>query len=129
MQRVLIVFVAGGLGCVVRYLVALALGPRSTSFPYATLAVNLLGCFLIAMILELVLRGAAISMNTKLALTTGFMGGLTTYSTFNYETTMLAVGTKDVAARPATAALYLGATLIGCILFGLAGLWVARRFA
>jgi CrcB protein len=125
--RVLVVFVAGGLGCVVRYLVALALGPRS--FPYATLLVNLLGCFLIALILELVLRGAAISANTKLALTTGFMGGLTTYSSFNYETALLATGTKDVAGRPATAALYLGVTLAGCILFGLAGIWVARRFA
>ena len=127
MQRVLIVFIAGGLGCVVRYLVALAIGPRS--FPYATLIVNLIGCFLIALILELVLRGAAISANAKLALTTGFMGGLTTYSSFNYETSLIATGTKDVAARPATAALYLGVTLIGCILFGLAGLWVARRLA
>lgn len=126
MQRVLIVFVAGGLGCVVRYLIALAVGPRS--FPYQTLAVNFAGCFLIALILESVLRGSSISMNAKLALTTGFMGGLTTYSTFNYETTILATGTKDVAARPATAALYLGITLIGCILCGLAGLWVARRF-
>jgi CrcB protein len=131
-QRVLIVFVAGGLGCVARYLVALAVGQRS--FPYATLLVNLVGCFLIAMILELVLRGAAISANTKLALTTGFMGGLTTYSTFNYETTTLATGRAGIlpidhaAARPATAALYLGATLIGCILCGFAGLWVARRF-
>ena len=125
MQRVLVVFVAGGLGCVVRYLVALALGPRS--FPYATLAVNLIGCFLIALVLESVLRGAGISANVKLAVTTGFMGGLTTYSSFNYETTLLATGAKDVAARPATAALYLGITLIGCILCGLAGIWVARR--
>lgn len=127
MQRVLIVFVAGGMGCVVRYLVNLAIGQRS--FPFATLTVNLAGCFLIAAILESVLRGSSISMNAKLALTTGFMGGLTTYSTFNYETTLLATGTKDVAGRPATAALYLGITLIGCIVCGLAGTWLARRLA
>jgi CrcB protein len=116
---------AGGIGCGVRYLAWLAIGPRS--FPYATLVVNLAGCFLIALILELVLRGAAISPNMRLALTTGFMGGLTTYSTFNYETSLMATGTKDVAGRPATALLYVGVTLIGCILCGMAGLWLARR--
>ena len=124
-QRVLIVFAAGGMGCVMRYLVALAVGPRA--FPYATLAVNLAGCFLIALVLETVLRGAGISANVKLAVTTGFRGGLTTYSSFNYESTLLAMGTKDAPSRPATAALYLGLTLIGCILCGLAGIWVARR--
>jgi fluoride exporter len=125
MQRLLIVCAAGGIGCGVRYLVALWIGPRS--FPYATLAVNLAGCFLIALILESVLRGASISPNLRLALTTGFMGGLTTYSSFNYEATLLATGTKDVATRPATALLYVGVTLIGCVLCGIAGLWVARR--
>ena len=125
MQRLLIVIAAGGIGCGVRYLVALALGPRS--FPYATLAVNLGGCFLIALVLESVLRGAAISPNTRLALTTGFMGGLTTYSSFNYETMLLAMGTKDTAGRPVTAIVYLVVTLVGCMICGLAGLWLARR--
>ncbi|HUS30266.1 MAG TPA: fluoride efflux transporter CrcB [Kofleriaceae bacterium] len=120
MQRLLIVIAAGGIGCGVRYLVALWIGPRA--FPYATLAVNLAGCFLIALILESVLRGAAISPNLKLALTTGFMGGLTTYSSFNYESTSLAA--EDQTSR---ALLYVGVTLIGCVLCGLAGIWVARR--
>src|SRR6476620_7493139 len=88
MLRVLLVFVAGGLGCVARYLVALWIGPRS--FPYATLIVNVVGSFLIALILEASLRVASFPPNLRLALTTGFMGGLTTYSSFNYETTALA---------------------------------------
>ena len=125
MQRFLIVCGAGGIGCGMRYLVALAIGTRS--FPYATLAVNLAGCFLIALILESVLRGSSISTNLRLALTTGFMGGLTTYSSFNYETTLMATGMKDVPSRPWSALLYVGATLIGCILCGIAGLWLARR--
>jgi fluoride exporter len=125
MQRLLIVCAAGGIGCGVRYLVALWIGPRS--FPYATLAVNFAGCFLIALILESVLRGASISPNLRLALTTGFMGGLTTYSSFNYEATLLATGTKDLASKPSTALLYVGVTLIGCVLCGIAGLWLARR--
>jgi CrcB protein len=116
--RILTVFLAGGCGCVVRYLVALWIGPRA--FPYATLVVNLVGSFLIALILESSLRVASFPPNLRLALTTGFMGGLTTYSSFNYETTTL----------PATRAfINVGATLIGCLLAGLLGLWVARRLA
>lgn len=116
--RVLIVFLAGGAGCVVRYLVALWIGPRA--FPYATLVVNLVGSFLIALILETSLRVASFPPNLRLALTTGFMGGLTTYSSFNYETTTLA---------PTRAVINVGATLIGCLLAGLFGLWLARRLA
>ena len=120
MGRFLIVFGAGGAGCGVRYLIAIWLGPRP--FPYATLIVNLVGSFLIALILEASLRVASFPTNLKLALTTGFMGGLTTYSSFNYETTSLAE--TEAWGR---AALNVGATLIGCVIAGLAGLWLARR--
>ena len=120
MTRFLIVVGAGGAGCGVRYLVGLWIGARS--FPYATLTVNLVGSFLIALVIESALRSTSISPNLQLALTTGFMGGLTTYSSFNYETTALAA--QGASAR---AALYVGATLIGCVIAGLAGLWLARR--
>jgi len=120
MQRLLIVCAAGGIGCGVRYLVALWIGPRA--FPYATLAVNLLGSFLIALVLESSLRVASFPPNLRLALTTGFMGGLTTYSSFNYETTTLAQ--QDHVER---ALLNVGVTLIGCVACGIAGLWLARR--
>ena len=120
MLRFLIVCGAGGAGCGVRYLVALWIGPRS--FPYATLIVNVVGSFLIALIMESSLRLASFPPKLTLALTTGFMGGLTTYSSFNYETSTLAAqGASDRAL------LNVGATLIGCVLAGLAGLWLARR--
>ena len=120
MVRFLLVCGAGGAGCGVRYLIGLALGPRS--FPYATLIVNTIGSFLIALILEASLRGVEMSPNLRAALTTGFLGGLTTYSSFNYETTAL-------AAQQAwwRAGINVGGTLIGCVLAGLAGLWLARR--
>jgi fluoride exporter len=120
MVRFLIVFGAGGAGCVARYLIALWLGPRA--FPYATLIVNLIGSFLIALVLEASLRVASFPPNLRLALTTGFMGGLTTYSSFNYETTTLAA--QGSSAR---ALINVAATLVGCLLAGLAGLWLARR--
>ena len=120
MVRFLIVCGAGGAGCGARYLIAQWLGPRP--FPYATLIVNLIGSFLIALILEASLRVASFPPNLRLALTTGFMGGLTTYSSFNYETTTLAA-----QGESGRALLNVGATLIGCVLAGLAGLWLARR--
>ena len=123
MLRVLIVFLAGGAGCVTRYLIGLWIGPRS--FPYATLTVNLVGSFLIALVMETSLRVSSFPPNLRLALTTGFMGGLTTYSSFNYETTTLAA-TQDAPAR---ALLNVGLTVVGCVLAGLAGLALARRLA
>src|SRR5262249_47767510 len=112
MVRVLLVFGAGGTGCVVRYLIGLAI--PSKTFPYATLIVNLVGSFLIALILEGTMRVASFPLNLRIALTTGFMGGLTTYSSFNYETTTLA--TQGASGR---AVLNVAVTLVGCALAGL----------
>jgi CrcB protein len=119
-QRVLIVFGAGGAGCVARYLVALAVGRRA--FPLATLAVNIIGSFLIAFIFELAAGRKDIPPNLQLALTTGFLGGFTTYSSFNLETTKLVLD-----GYPGRGLVNVGATLAGAIAAGLLGLWAARR--
>jgi len=55
-------------------------------FPYGTFAVNVVGAYFIGLIMELSLRGAVIPGMLRLGLTAGFMGGLTTFSTFSYET-------------------------------------------
>lgn len=122
MTRFLVVCGAGAAGCGARYLVWLWVGPRA--FPYATLIVNLIGSFLIALILEVSLRVSSFPPHLRLGLTTGFMGGLTTYSSFNYETTALASQGATVRVL-----LNVGGTLIGCALAGLAGIWLARRLA
>jgi len=123
MLRFLIVCGGGAAGCGSRYLISLWAGARfGTAFPYGTLIVNLLGSFLITFVMELSLRVASFPPNLRLALTTGFMGGLTTYSSFNYETTTLAVNGSS-----GRAALNMGLTLVGCVLTGLAGLYLARR--
>ena len=125
MQRILIVGGAGALGCVARYLVGVWAGQRfGTAFPHGTLIVNLIGCFLIALVMELSLGLASFSPNLRLGLITGFMGGLTTYSSFNYESTKLAFdGTFSRAA------LNLGITFAGCFVAGLLGLALGRRLA
>ena len=122
MERFLIVCGAGALGCGARYLISLWIGSRA--FPWATLAVNVAGSFAIAVVLELSIRIAGFPPNLRLALATGFLGGLTTYSSFNYESTAL-LQTGQVLRG----LLYLGVTLLGCFGAGLLGLLTARRLA
>ena len=123
MQRFFWVCFAGALGTGVRYLIGLWAGERfGPAFPAATLIVNLAGCFSIAVLMHLALRVAAFPPGLRVVLTTGFMGGLTTYSAFNYETTRLWLdGTRRVAL------LNFGVTVVGCLIAGLLGLAVARK--
>lgn len=58
----------------------------NSSFPYGTLCVNVLGSFLMGLIMEASLNTWNVSPNTRIAVATGFLGGLTTFSTFSYET-------------------------------------------
>jgi CrcB protein len=121
-QRVLIVFGAGGTGCVARYLINLAVGLRG--FPIATLIVNLTGSLVIGFVLQLALVRSDFPVNLRLALTTGFLGGFTTYSSFNIETTQLVLD-GHAARGLANVAL----TLLGAFAAGLLGIWLARRIA
>ena len=87
MQRIICVGVGGCIGAVIRYLVTIQSTKMINSdFPLGTLIVNVVGGFLIGMIVELSMSTDLISPNLKLFLTTGVMGGLTTFSTFSLET-------------------------------------------
>jgi CrcB protein len=66
-------------------------------------------------------KGTTISETTRLFITTGILGGFTTYSSFNFETLRLAQG-----GAMATAATYMAVTLVGCLIAGLIGLQAAR---
>ncbi|HEY3493503.1 MAG TPA: fluoride efflux transporter CrcB [Polyangiaceae bacterium] len=124
LERLLWVCLAGAAGSGARYLVTLWAGERfGPAFPYGTLIVNLAGCFLIAVVLELASRGS-LSPQLRLALATGFIGGLTTYSSFNHETMKLA---RDGAFGAAL--LYFAATTFGCFAAGFSGLLLGRRLA
>jgi CrcB protein len=118
----LLVCGAGALGSGLRYLVARWLGDAEPgAFPYGTLVVNLVGSFLIAFVLELSLRFASFPANLRLALSTGFIGGLTTYSSFNYQSTAMLLNGDGLRAT----ANVIG-TLVGCGVTGLLGLAAAR---
>ncbi len=123
MERFLWICLAGALGTGARYLIGLWAGQKlGTAFPYGTFIVNLTGCFLIAVVIQAALNMAAFPPTLRLALTTGFMGGLTTYSSFAYETTRLA---QDGAIGAAF--LNFGLTTVACFGAVLLGLALAQR--
>jgi len=119
MKPLLIVCLGGALGSGARYLVSSWFANAiSSGFPYGTLAVNTVGSFLIALILY---STGATSPEMRLFLTTGVMGGFTTYSAFNYESTQLLRG-----ATWGIGFFYICVTLLGCMAAGLLGMVVAR---
>ncbi|WP_341467268.1 fluoride efflux transporter CrcB [Clostridium chromiireducens] len=90
LQRVIYVGIGGCIGAITRYLITKqSANLFNYSIPLGTLIVNVVGGFLIGMINELSMSTDLISPDLKLFLTTGIMGGLTTFSTFSYETISL----------------------------------------
>lgn len=90
MQRLLYVGIGGFIGACLRYMISINSAKFfGTQLPYGTLIVNVVGGILIGVIMELSLTTDLIPPNLKLFLTTGIMGGLTTFSTFSYETITL----------------------------------------
>jgi fluoride exporter len=123
--RFSLVFFAGGLGAATRYAVGLWAGQRlGVAFPFGTLIVNVVGCFLIAVVMQTALQVANFPPNLRLALTTGFMGGLTTYSSFNYETTKLL---QEGALTTALVNFFV--TAAGCFAAGLLGAALVRQLS
>lgn len=80
----------GALGCVARYLISgWVYDLAGRSFPYGTLVVNVLGAFIIGLLMEFGLRSTLLPVTLRTGLGIGFLGGLTTFSTFSYETLRL----------------------------------------
>ena len=122
MERLFWICLAGAAGTGARYLVALWAAQRfGTAFPYGTLVVNLAGCFLIAVIMHTAFA-LSWSPTVRGALTIGFLGGLTTYSSFNYETSSLLQ-----AGSTGPALLNAAVTIVGGFAAGWLGLIVSRQ--
>ena len=90
MERLLLIALGGAIGTALRYTASL-LAARwfGAEFPYGTLIVNLAGSFIIGVLQQIGTQTLLIPDNVRLFLATGIMGGLTTYSTFSYETVRL----------------------------------------
>ena len=122
MQVILLIAGFGALGCVTRYYVSgWVYDLFGRNFPYGTLAVNILGAFLIGLVMEFGMRSTLLPVNVRIGLTIGFLGGLTTFSTFSYETFRLL---EDGELLVAAANVLISVTI--CLISTWLGIHAAR---
>jgi len=90
MVNIFFVMLGGALGALLRYFVSLFSAKHfGAIFPYGTLIVNTIGSFLMAFFMVLFFEKLNLSENVRLFFAVGFLGALTTFSSFSYETLML----------------------------------------
>lgn len=122
MKQVLLIFLGGGAGSVLRFLVSKNLNPL-TGLPLGTFLVNILGSLIIGLILGLGIKQELLSPNATLLLATGFCGGFTTFSAFSFE---------NQALLKAGDYLNFGIYTAGSIFLGIAavmaGLYLSKLF-
>lgn len=85
MKQLILVFVGGGFGSALRFIIGKWLNNTENGIPYGTLAANIIGSLLIGIILGFAAKNESLSESQALLLATGFCGGFTTFSTFAYE--------------------------------------------
>jgi len=125
MNHLVIVAIGGGIGAALRHLVNVAsLRLVGASFPWGTLAINILGCFLMGVFIEVLARRFNASNELRLFVATGILGGFTTFSAFSLDFAAL---WERGAAAPAIA--YVFASVIGSLAAVFTGLWLARTLA
>ena len=108
MLNITAIFLGGGIGAVLRYLTGIVISVYlKTNFPTATFFVNIIGCFILGFLFVFFIEKSQINPALKLLLTTGFCGGLTTFSTFSPEIFNMIQDTQYT-----TAILYIGTSLI-----------------
>ncbi|MBP2642897.1 MAG: CrcB-like protein [Firmicutes bacterium] len=88
--ELLLVAVGGGIGSITRYSASNWAAARwGSAFPYGTLLVNAVGCLIIGAFMTMITERFIINPYWRLLVTVGFLGGLTTFSSFSYETLKL----------------------------------------
>ena len=85
----ILVFAGGGLGCILRYLIGICIQRNTTSLPLATFISNVSACIIFAVVLWFIKEREDLEVNLRLLILTGFCGGLSTFSSFGYETFLM----------------------------------------
>ncbi|MBD0416239.1 fluoride efflux transporter CrcB [Oryzicola mucosus] len=125
MLNIAFVAVGGAIGATLRHLInGLALRLLGPGFPWGTMAVNIVGAFVMGVFIEMLTRRFGASNELRLFVATGILGGFTTFSSFSLD---FAVLWERGAALPALG--YALASVIGSILALFLGLWLARAVA
>ncbi|MGO4436447.1 fluoride efflux transporter CrcB [Rhizobium sp. RAF56] len=125
MTQALLVAVGGAFGSLLRYGVGLwSLRVAGPGFPWGTLTVNLVGCFLIGVLAELISRKFGGSVELRLLLITGVLGGFTTFSAFSLDALVLFERGETVAAL-----LYIASSVVVSLAAVFGGATLVRTFA
>ena len=114
------IFIGGGIGSVLRYVIAVMMKPASSTLPVGTLAANVLGCFLLGYLASQPGISSRLGPEIQLGITVGVLGGFTTFSTFGVETVRLYQSGQFVYAL-----MYVLLSILG----GLVAAWGGMRFA
>ena len=116
LKNFLLVGLGGGIGSMLRYAASLLFASRH--FPYATLLVNILGSFVIGLVLAMSLKNEQFLNNWKLFLAVGICGGFTTFSSFSAENLELLQTGKTISAF-----IYIAASVV----FGIVAAWLGVK--
>jgi fluoride exporter len=115
------VAVGAAFGALLRWRLGVWLNPVFPTIPFGTLAANLIGGFIMGLCMEYFAREVAVPPELRLAMTTGFLGGLTTFSTFSAEASALLLQ-RDVL----WSSVIIGAHVLGSLALTLLGIYCVR---
>lgn len=124
MRTALAVMAAGSLGALARYALQSVVDPRSSGLPWGTFVVNISGAFALGFLFTLLTERLTVEPWLRTAITVGFLGAYTTFSTLAFETVRLLDGGQWVAAL-----LNMTGSAVFGVLAVLAGTWLARVLA
>ena len=123
MKQVFLVFLGGGVGSALRFLMSKALNPFLKNFFLGTFSVNIIGCLLIGLVMGLFTKEKLLTENQMLLLVTGFCGGFTTFSAFAFEKHSLLKSGEILHFS-----IYVTSSVVIGILAVSLGIWLSRLF-
>jgi fluoride exporter len=124
--NILLIFLGGGAGSVARYglmnVISRQTGP--VAFPWHTLGVNILGAFIIGILMEVLALRLSMPAASRLLLVTGFLGGFTTFSAFSLESALMLEKADYI-----NLGAYIAASVIGTIAAVFAGSFIVKTIS